>query len=74
MNKRWKTAIRFGLIWGAVMGALTLLFELQEKPFCGIIGSSGFWLRTLGYTILGIFPIGYFSYLRAKPKSDKISK
>jgi len=69
MNNRWKTAIKFGLIWGVIMSILTLLFDLHEKSLEAIIGSQGFWFRSLGYTILGIFPVGYFSYLREKPES-----
>ncbi len=62
MSKRWKTAIFFGILWGFLMMVFSICFDLQEKAFHQIIASNGFWIRWIGYTVLGIFPVGYFSY------------
>ena len=66
MSERWKTALNFGLIWGILMSLFTLLVDLQEKTFHEIITSNLFWVRAAGYTVLGIFPVGYFSYRKKK--------
>lgn len=62
MRTKWKTALKFGLMWGLLMTVFSLCFDLREKSFAEIVGSTGFWIRSAGYTIIGIFPVGYFSY------------
>lgn len=62
MSTRWKTALRFGILWGVLMMLFSLLFDLQEKSFQEIVSSPIFWIRSVTYTIVGIFPIGYFTY------------
>ena len=66
MSERLKTALNFGLVWGLLMSLFTLLVDLREKDFQDILVSNGFWIRAAGYTILGIFPVGYFSYQKKK--------
>lgn len=61
MTGRWKTALKFGITWGILMSGFTLLFDSQEKPVAEIINSAGFWIKSAGYTLIGIFPVGYFS-------------
>ncbi|NUY81273.1 hypothetical protein HUK80_10230 [Flavobacterium sp. MAH-1] len=61
MSERWKTALKFGLLWGILMLIFSALFDLQEKTLSEIVNSGSFWLRSLVYTLVGIFPVGYFS-------------
>lgn len=61
MSERWKTALKFGLLWGILMLIFSALFDLQEKTLSEILNSGSFWLRSLVYTLVGIFPVGYFS-------------
>lgn len=69
MNFCWKTAIRFGILWGVLMTVFSLMFDLQERTFDEITSSKYFWIKSVGYILVGIFPIGYFSY-SGKEKSN----
>lgn len=66
MSVRWKTAIKFGLLWGIFMLIFSAIFDLQEKTFTEIVNSGGFWLRSLIYTLIGIFFVGYLSTSKKK--------
>lgn len=62
MNYRWKHQLKTGLIWGSVMCVIMTLFDLRENSFYKQISSFAYYLRYLGYILIGIFFIGYFSW------------
>jgi hypothetical protein len=62
MNSRWKYQIKTGLIWGSVMCVIMTLFDLRENSFDNQISSFAYYLRYLGYILIGTFFIGYYSW------------
>ncbi|MDP2160259.1 MAG: hypothetical protein Q8K02_07245 [Flavobacterium sp.] len=70
MNWRWKYQIKTGLIWGSVMCVIMTLFDLRENSFYEQISSFVYYLRYLGYILIGTFFIGYYSW-KEKVKLQK---
>jgi hypothetical protein len=69
-NERWKYQIKMGGFWGIFMSVFLLLFELKEKPILEQLSSTNFYIRALGYVVVGIFVLGYFSW-KAKVEKEK---
>jgi hypothetical protein len=55
MNSRWKFQIKTGVIWGTIMCVIMTLFDLRENSFYDQISSFAYYLRYLGYILIGTF-------------------
>lgn len=69
MNERWKYQIKTGGFWGIFMTVFTILFELKQVSFLEQISKPTFYIRLVGYVIVGIFVLGYFNW-KAKLKKE----
>jgi hypothetical protein len=69
MNERWKYQIKTGGFWGIFMTVFTILFELKQVSFLEQISKPTFYIRLVGYVIVGIFVLGYFNW-KAKLKRE----
>lgn len=62
MSTRWKYQLKIGFVWGSVMCVIMTLFDLRENSFYHQISSFTYYLRYLGYVLIGTFFIGYYSW------------
>ena len=69
MSERWKYQIKSGGLWGVFMTAFNVLFEIKEKPFMQQIATSNFYIRAIGFILMGIFVLAYFNW-KQKVKRD----
>ena len=69
MSERWKYQIKSVGLWGVFMTAFNVLFEIKEKPFMQQIATSNFYIRAVGFILMGIFVLGYFNW-KQKVKRD----
>jgi hypothetical protein len=69
MSERWKYQLKTGFFWGIFMSVFNLLFEMQEKPIRIQLTSDAFYLRALGFILVGILVLGYFNW-KAKIKRE----
>ena len=69
MNERWKYQIKTGGFWGIFMTVFNVLFELKQVSFLEQISKPTFYIRLVGYVIVGIFVLGYFNW-KAKLKRE----
>ena len=69
MNDRWKYQIKTGGFWGIFMTAFNVLFEIKEKSVSEQFTSAPFYIRLVGFTLVGIFVLGYFNW-KAKQKQE----
>ena len=70
MSERWKYQFKTGTFWGVLMAVFTLLFNLKEISFKEQISNSNFWIRLIGYIVVGILILGYFNW---KGKEEKVN-
>jgi hypothetical protein len=69
MTERWKYQIKTGGFWGIFMTVFNILFELKQVSFLEQISKPTFYIRLVGYVIVGIFVLGYFNW-KAKLKKE----
>jgi hypothetical protein len=69
MSERWIYQIKSGGLWGVFMTAFNVFFELKDKTFMQQIATSNFYIRALGFILMGIFVLGYFNW-KQKVKRD----
>jgi hypothetical protein len=69
MSERWKYQLKTGGFWGIFMSFFNLLFEMQEKPISIQLISSAFYIRSIGFILVGIFVLGYFNW-KVKVKKE----
>jgi hypothetical protein len=71
MSERWKYQIRLGLFWSLFM--ILFIALSNEKSINEQINSKFFYLRIIGILIVGIFIMGYLSWLGQNPENNKWS-
>ncbi|MGV1012762.1 MAG: hypothetical protein ACOYBS_09955 [Flavobacterium sp.] len=62
MSERWIYQIKTGGFWGVFMTAFNLFFELKDKTFMQQVTTSNFYIRAIGFILMGIFVLGYFNW------------
>jgi hypothetical protein len=73
MSERWKYQLKMGGFWGIFMVIFMTLFELQEKTISQQLADRNFYIRAIGYLVIGIFFLGYFNW-KEKIKRENSAK
>lgn len=73
MSERWKYQIKTGTFWGVLMAVFTLLFNIKEISFKEQISNPNFWIRLIGYIVVGVLILGYFNW-KGKQERDNSEK
>ncbi len=72
MSERWKYQIKSGGLWGVFMTFFNVLYEIKEKPFMVQLSNPNFYIRAIGFTLVGIFILGYINWKQIeKQKNSK---
>ena len=62
MSERWKYQIKMGGIWGVFMSVFMILFDIKTISVAEQLSQPSFYIRAVGYIVLGIFVLGYFTW------------
>jgi hypothetical protein len=73
MSERWKYQLKMGGFWGVFMVIFMTLFELQEKTISQQLADRNFYIRAVGYIVIGVFVLGYFNW-KEKIKRENSDK
>ena len=73
MSERWKYQLKMGGFWGVFMVIFMTLFELQEKTISQQLADRNFYIRVVGYIVIGVFFLGYFNW-KEKIKRENSDK
>jgi hypothetical protein len=73
MSERWKYQIKMGGFWGVFMVIFMTLFQLKEKTIAEQLSDTNFYIRAVGYIVIGIFVLGYFNW-KEKIKRENSAK
>ncbi len=73
MSERWKYQLKMGGFWGVFMVIFMTLFELQEKTIPQQLADRNFYIRAVGYIVIGVFVLGYFNW-KEKIKRENSDK
>lgn len=73
MSERWKYQLKMGGFWGVFMVIFMTLFELQEKTISQQLADRNFYIRAVGYILIGVFVLGYFNW-KEKIKRENSDK
>jgi len=71
MSERWQYQIKSGGFWGLFMTAFSVFFEIKEKPFMTQLSNPNFYIRAVGYILIGIFVLGYFNWKQKEKREAK---
>jgi len=74
MSDRWKYQIKTGGFWGIFMTFFNVLFEIKEKPLMEQLHATNFYIRAVGYTLVGIFILGYFNWKQLEKQRNSNEK
>jgi len=73
MSERWKYQLKMGGFWGVFMVVFMTLFELKEKTISQQLADRNFYIRAVGYIVIGVFLLGYFNW-KEKIKRENSDK
>ena len=71
MNERWKYQIKMGGIWGVFMSVFIILFDIKTISIAEQLSTPSFYIRAVGYIVLGIFVLGYFTWKSKTKKQNR---
>ncbi len=71
MNERWKYQIKTGGIWGVFMSVFIILFDIKTISIAEQLSTPSFYIRAVGYIVLGIFVLGYFTWKSKTKKQNR---
>lgn len=71
MNERWKYQIKMGGIWGVFMSVFIILFDIKTISIAEQLSTPSFYIRAVGYIVLGIFVLGYFTWKSKVKKQNR---
>ena len=71
MNERWKYQIKTGSIWGIFMSVFIILFDIKTISIAEQLSTPSFYIRAVGYIVLGIFVFGYFTWKSKTKKQNR---
>ena len=72
MSERWKYQIKYGGIWGIIVTVFMIVFEAKNAPIKEQLLQPDFYIRAIGFILVGIFVLGYFNW-RTKTKRENNS-
>jgi hypothetical protein len=71
MNKRWKFQLAYGIFFGLLMSAFSVLLNIQEISLSRQFNTKEFYINLFVFMVVGIFVFGYLVW---KQKSKKVRK
>ena len=71
MNERWKYQIKTGGIWGVFLSVFIILFDIKTISIAEQLSTPSFYIRAVGYIVLGIFVLGYFTWKSKTKKQNR---
>lgn len=73
-EKRWETALYFGLIYGVITSGVIGLFYLSEKPISEIYWSQDAFIRVFIFIVLGYCISAFWLWRMNEERYKRIEK